>query len=118
MDDLVRAALLSAQGIPEEWAGLPHGRLIQRLRLRFHLKQYQLAAAADVPASLVCRAEKNADIRLSTLRRLFAAVDCALVIVPAGGLPRLDEQDRRTEEKWRTSPLYQYMKERGWPGAD
>ncbi len=115
---MARAALLSSQSVPAEWKELSPAEQIRRLRLRFGLNQRELAQAAGVPASLVCRAESGADVRLSTLRRLFAAVDCVAVILPAGGLSRLDALDRRLEEEWKASGLYRVMQQRGWSKED
>lgn len=89
-DDPVREALVYAQKAPAEFAAWPAPERLRRLRLRFHLNRKQLAAKAGVSASLVGRAEKGADVRLSTLMRLYAALGCRLLTLPAGGLYELD----------------------------
>jgi len=63
---------------------------LRRLRIRFSLSRKQLAAKAGVSASLIGRAEKGADVRLSTLKKLYAAFGCRLLILPAGALFELD----------------------------
>ena len=99
MDDPVRDAMLFAEKAPA-WAGWTHGEALRRLRMRRGLKRYQLAALAGVSASLVGRLEKGADARLSTLRRLYAALGCAPLILPAGGLHDLDWRDAHRDNEY------------------
>ncbi len=113
MDDPVREAIAFAERIPGEWAAMEPGEQIRRLRLRFGLNQKGFAASAGLPASLVCRVEKGADLRLTTLRRLFAGVGCRPLILPVGGLLNLDEVDADAEQAWRESPLGRAFTARG-----
>jgi transcriptional regulator with XRE-family HTH domain len=99
MDDPVRDAMLYAEKAPA-WAGWTHGEALRRLRLRRGLKRYQLAALASVSASLVGRLEKGADARLSTIRRLYAALGCVALILPAGGLYDLDWRDAQRDNEY------------------
>ncbi len=88
--DPVRDALLHGESAPSEFASWEPGELLRRLRIRFRLTRKKLAELAGVSASLVGRAEKGADVRLSTLRKIFAAVGCKLLLTPAGGSYELD----------------------------
>ncbi len=88
--DPVRAAIAHGESTPKEFASWPVGECLRRLRIRFHLDRKQLAAKAGVSASLVGRAEKGADIRLSTIKKLYAALGCRVLTLPAGALYDLD----------------------------
>lgn len=98
--DPVREALVHGEAVPSEWRGWPTGEALRRLRLRFGLKKKDLAARAGVSPSLVGRAEKGADIRLSTLRRLYAAVGCRLQILPDGALYDLDRRQAHLDNDY------------------
>ena len=58
------------------------GRLILRLRSGLQWSQAELAKRSGVSRSLVARAEAGGDLQLGSLRRLFAALGCSLVILP------------------------------------
>lgn len=88
--DPVRDAIAFGETAPAEFAGWDGAQTLKRLRIRFELNRKELAAKAGVAASLVGRAEKGADVRLSTLRRLYGAMGCRLLLVPAGALYELD----------------------------
>jgi transcriptional regulator with XRE-family HTH domain len=64
------------------------------------LNRKQLAAKAGVSASLIGRAEKGADVRLSTLIKLYAALGCRLLTLPAGGLYDLDWRQAHLDDDW------------------
>ena len=98
--DPVRDALAHGESAPAEFASWEIGECLRRLRVRFGLNRKQLAAKAGVCASLVGRAEKGSDIRLSTLRRLYAALGCRLVALPAGALYELDERQAHLDNDW------------------
>lgn len=98
----MREALVHAEAAPAEFASWSSHECLRRLRLRYHLNRKQLAAKAGVSASLVGRAEKGADVRLSTLRRLYAALGCRLLTLPAGGLYALDWLDAHRDDDWIT----------------
>lgn len=98
--DPVRDASAHGEAAPAEFASWPLTELLRRLRLRFGLKRKELAAKAGVSASLIGRAEKGADVRLSTLRKIYAAVGCRLLLVPAGGLYDMDWESARLDNAW------------------
>jgi predicted transcriptional regulator len=99
-EDPVREALAYGEAAPERFASWPVHEGLRRLRIRFGLNRKQLALKARVSASLVGRAEKGADVRLSTLRRLYAALGCRLLAVPAGGLYELDWLQAHLDDSW------------------
>ncbi|MBI5208678.1 MAG: helix-turn-helix transcriptional regulator [Elusimicrobia bacterium] len=80
--DPVRDALVHGESTPADFAAWPVHECLRRLRIRFGLNRKQLAAKAGVSASLVGRAEKGADIRLSTLVKLYAAFGCRFLALP------------------------------------
>jgi transcriptional regulator with XRE-family HTH domain len=98
--DPVRDALAHAEAAPAEFASWPPGECLRRLRVRFNLNRKQLAAKAGVSASLVGRAEKGSDIRLSTLQKLYAAMGCRLLPMPAGALYELDWRQAHLDNAW------------------
>jgi transcriptional regulator with XRE-family HTH domain len=89
-DDPVRDALVHGEKAPAVYASWPASEALRRLRVRFGLNRKQLAARAGLSASLVGRAEKGADVRLSTLSKIYAALGCRLLLLPTGGLYDLD----------------------------
>lgn len=88
--DPVREAMAHADRAAGEYASWPLAVLLRRLRIRQDLKRFEVAAKAGVSPSLVGRAEKGADIRVSTLEKLFGAMGCRPLILPAGGSFDLD----------------------------
>jgi transcriptional regulator with XRE-family HTH domain len=98
--DSVREALAFAESAPPDFASWPVHVCLRRLRIRFGLNRKQLAAKAGVSASLVGRAEKGADVRLSTLRKLYAAFGCRLLALPVGALEELDRRQARLDAEW------------------
>lgn len=88
--DPVRDAMVYAESASGEFPSWPLPVLLRRLRIRYGLKRFELAAKAGVSPSLVGRAEKGADVRVSTLVKLFGAVGCRPMILPAGGSYDLD----------------------------
>ena len=98
--DPVREALAYGESAPADFASWPIHECLRRLRIRFGLNRKQLAAKAGVSASLIGRAEKGADVRLSTLRKLYAALDCRLLALPAGALYELDRRQAHLDNEW------------------
>lgn len=98
--DPVRDALVHGEAASSDFASWPVHECLRRLRIRFGLNGKQLAAKAGVSASLVSRAEKGADIRLSTLRKLYAALGCCLLALPAGALYELDRRQAHRDNEW------------------
>ena len=102
LGDPLRDALVYAEIAPAEFASWPPHECLRRLRLCFGLNRKQLAAKAGVSASLIGRAEKGADVRLSTLRRLYGALGCRLLALPADGLYDLDWRQAHLDDDWIT----------------
>lgn len=98
--DPVRDAIAHGEAAPAAFASWPLPELLRRLRIRFGLNRKQLAAKAGISASLIGRAEKGADIRLSTLRRIYAAVGCRLLAFPAGALYDMDWESAQLDNAW------------------
>lgn len=90
--DPVRDAIVAGERAPAEWSGWTLGYAVRRLRIRFGLNQKQMAYLAGVPPSVLCRVEREQDVRLSSLRKIFAAVGCRAVILPSGGSATLDAE--------------------------
>lgn len=91
--DPVRDAVKHAEETPPEFLYWNFPYALRRLRIRFGLKRWQVAALAGVSASVVGRAESGADIRLSTLAKIFGAFGCRPVILPGGALYDMDVED-------------------------
>jgi transcriptional regulator with XRE-family HTH domain len=98
--DPVRDAVAHGEAAPAEFASWPLPEFLRRLRIRFGLKRKELAAKAGVSASLIGRAEKGADVRLSTLRKIYAAVGCKVLFVPSGGLYDMDWTTANLDNDW------------------
>ena len=98
--DPVREAIAHGEAAPAAFASWPLPEFLRRLRIRFGLKRKELAAKAGVSASLIGRAEKGADVRLSTLRKIYAAVGCRLLCVPAGALYDMDWTSAHLDNEW------------------
>ncbi|MFI5347283.1 MAG: helix-turn-helix domain-containing protein [Elusimicrobiota bacterium] len=98
--DPVREALAYAESVPPEFAARSAHECLRRLRIRFNLNRKQLALKAGVSAALAGRAEKDADVRLSTLRKLYAALGCRLLTLPAGALYELDWRQVHLDNEW------------------
>ena len=98
--DPVRDAIVHGEASPAEFSSWTQQECLRRLRIRFGLNRKQLAARAGVSASLVGRAEKGADVRLSTLRRLYSALGCRLLLLPAGGSYDLDWRNAHLDNEW------------------
>lgn len=98
--DPVRDAIAHGEAAPAAFASWPVGEGLRRLRIRFHFNRKQLAAKAGVSASLIGRAEKGADVRLSTLKKLYGALGCRLLALPAGALYDLDWNQAHLDNGW------------------
>jgi len=98
--DPVRDAMAHGEAAPAELASWPLPVLLRRLRIRFGLNRRQLAAKAGVSSSLIGRAEKGADVRISTIRKIFAAVGCRPLVVPAGALYDMDWDTAHLDNAW------------------
>ena len=87
--------------------------LLKELRGERQISQLQLADEAKVNVSVVNRAERGSDARISTWRKLFEGLGYCLIIdatelsEEAGGL--LSEERDRREEK-RLEALYSFKR--------
>ena len=77
------------------------GSVLRALRRRRRWRQLDVAARAGVTQSTVSRVERghSGSLAVATLRRLFAAVDTRIDLVPlwrGGGLDRLLDEDHAT----------------------
>ncbi len=105
LPDPVRDAMIHGEEAPAEYASWSHGECLRRLRMRFGLTRKELAARARVSASVVGRMEKGVDARLSTWDKLYAALGCRLLTLPAGGLYELDRRDACLDDAARDGRL-------------
>lgn len=96
--DPVRDALAHGESTPETFASWSLGECLRRLRTRFGYTRGALVARAGVSASLVGRAEQGADVRVSTIRKLYAALGCRVVLLPAGALYELDWRQAHNDD--------------------
>lgn len=73
-----RKPQIDGQGFwsPEGGCDWPWPVLLRRLRLMRGLNQRQLAEKAGMVQSHVAKAESGVDVRLSTIERLIAAMEC------------------------------------------
>lgn len=68
---------------PEGMEALPAHDLIRMIRSGLRMTQAQLAKRAGMPQSHLAKIETGkVDVQLSTLRRIFRAMSCELVLVP------------------------------------
>jgi transcriptional regulator with XRE-family HTH domain len=75
-------ALLFSRGAPTRALATPSA-LLRALRATLRMSQAQLARRCGVPQAHIARVESGVlDPRLSTLRRLFDAMFCDLVVLP------------------------------------
>lgn len=102
-DDAVLGALLAANAAPATWVNWPFPLAFKLLRRRLGLTQAQLAQLADIDRCQIIRFERGRDIRLSTLRQLFKALDCELLLLPISErrMTQLQEEVRINNEDLR-----------------
>lgn len=89
-EDLARAGegslfdglLEHARNTPKDWARWSLNRQVWFLRVSNELTQAELARRAGVAQSHVAKVEQGRDVRWSTLRKLFAAMGCDLLVLP------------------------------------
>lgn len=108
--DFVEQVLKKGRAVPQEWSAMSVGQMSRRLRLRFDMTQRQLAVLAGLPHSKVAKIERGQDVRLSTLRQLFAGFGCALLLVPVSPLSadKLRRRTRDLAEQGRIPPHRRY----------
>jgi transcriptional regulator with XRE-family HTH domain len=95
------AALHASAAVPEDWVAMPVGRIVRRLRKQLGLEQWSLGRRVGMRQSMVSRIERGADLRVSTLRKLLAAMGCELVVLPRSdrSLERLGDESRAHERQ-------------------
>lgn len=71
-----------ARNTPKDWARWPLSRQVWFLRVSNELTQAELARRAGIAQSHVAQVEQGRDVRLSTLRKLFVAMGCDLLVLP------------------------------------
>lgn len=72
----------------EKLEELDYASIICLLRKRLHMTQKQLAARSGVPQSFISRLESgDQEPTLKTLKKLFSALSCSLVVVPVASKP-------------------------------
>ncbi|MFI5345231.1 MAG: helix-turn-helix domain-containing protein [Elusimicrobiota bacterium] len=103
--------LRAADSLPKDWKarGPEFGFEFVRCRLRF--TQDELAQKSGVAQSIVSRVEGGFDARLSTWRRLYAAMGFDLVLLPVSALA-LEELEKRAEQG---RPRGSWMRQRARP---
>lgn len=74
--------LRAASAVPAEWQTKSTRQVLGFLRLRSNMAQRELAERAGVRQSSIAKAESGQDLRISTLRKLFAAMGYDLLILP------------------------------------
>lgn len=99
-------ALLAANAVPAKWLEWPFHKAFGLFRRSRGLTQDELAARAGVARCQIVRLEKGRDIRMKTLRTIFAALDCDLVLLPRSDklISLIQEEGRRLDretECWR-----------------
>lgn len=97
--DPFRDGLKHGESTPGSCASVELGEMLQLMRRRFRLNRVEMALRAGLSARVVSRIEKGADMRLSTLKKLFAAVGCRPVILPADVLDDLDWHEAHEEDR-------------------
>ncbi|MCP5506227.1 MAG: helix-turn-helix domain-containing protein [Chlamydiales bacterium] len=83
----------------EKFERLDHASIIRLLRKRLHMTQKQLAARSGVPQSFISKLEGgDQEPTLKTLRKLFHALSCSLVVVPIAHEPFDDVLSRQAKK--------------------
>lgn len=78
--------LRAANDLPCDWAATTTAGGFQYLRCRLRFTQDELAAKSGLAQSLISRLEGGFDARLSTWRRVYAAMGFDLLLVPSSRL--------------------------------
>lgn len=100
-----------AEATPKWWAALAWGEAFKRLRWTKKLTQAEVAARAGFSQSFVSRFEKGRDVRMSELRRLYAALGHKALVIA-----ELDGTKPRVDPRKEPSPLEEYLAERARQG--
>jgi DNA-binding Xre family transcriptional regulator len=94
-------ALVAANAVPSKWLEWPFHKAFGLFRRSRGLTQAELAARAGVARCQIVHLEKGRDIRLKTLRRIFAALDCDLVLLPRSDklIAAIENERRRADRE-------------------
>lgn len=88
-----------AEAAPRWWAALPWNEAFRRLRWTTRLRQAEVARRAGVTQAFVSRFERGrTDIRVSQLRRLYAALGRRACVISEldGSVPRVDPRKEKS----------------------
>lgn len=104
MNEVLEGASRASREIPDGWLRCAPAHQLGWLRYYRRVSQLQLADAAGLSASAVCRIEAGSDARLSTWLNLFGALGVQPVIVPFPTCEEaadllLEERSRRRERQ-------------------
>ena len=88
--------LRAADSLPKDWREMGPESGFEFVRCRLRFTQDELAEKSGVAQSIVSRVEDGHDARLSTWRRIYAAMGFDLVILPVSSLT-LTELEKRAE---------------------
>jgi len=88
-----------AEQIPSFWRGLHLGAAIRHVRRVLHLTQVEVAQGAGIAQSHLARIERGMEPRWDTLMRVFAAMECELILVPKARMP-FSQMQSRNYSRW------------------
>lgn len=83
-----------ADQIPEPWREQAAGEAVGKCRRVLHLTQQEVARAAGISQSHLARIEQGMDCQWATLRRIFSAMECDLMLLPKARTPFSKLQER------------------------
>jgi|CXWL01.1.fsa_nt_gi DNA-binding XRE family transcriptional regulator len=94
-------ALLAAKAVPAKWIEWPFHKAFGLFRRSRGLTQADVAARASVSRCQIIQLERGGDIQLSTLRRIFAALDCDLVLLPRSDtlIAKIENEQRQADKE-------------------
>lgn len=81
-EDPLERVLAQNRALPPFLRQTSTAELVRWLRGRCDMTQRQLAALSGLPPSKIAKIEGGQDVRVSTLRQLFAGFGCGLVLLP------------------------------------
>jgi DNA-binding XRE family transcriptional regulator len=71
---------------PQRWLEWPPGRALIYLRQRFNWSQQALAHRAGLSQAQISRLERGDDAKVSTWRRVYAAMGLTLLVAPTASI--------------------------------
>lgn len=87
-EDPFEALLKWGRRVPEPFGEWTPGRSFLAIRSRLNFTQEEVGLLAGITQSQVSRVEGDGDARISTWRRLYAAMGFELLLLPRGGRNR------------------------------